>query len=51
MLIGYKLLSNEALLRMFFFFATMASCFVEADGTLIANNNLMKPPLMLLTVS
>ena len=34
MLIGYRLLGNEALLPMIFF-ATMASRFVEAEGTLI----------------
>ena len=34
MLVGYKLLSKEALFPMKFF-ATMASRFVETDGTLI----------------
>ena len=35
MLICYKLLVNKALLRMIFFFATMASRFVEAGEILI----------------
>ena len=35
MLISCKSLGKEALLLMKFFFATMASCFVEADWTSI----------------